>query len=52
MKYLYKYPQREFPYRDLIETNWRRSRIWSIPAKTQSGSLRSQEIQFVVKNAD
>lgn len=26
MKYLYKYPQREYPYRDLVETNWRRSR--------------------------
>src|SRR4051812_32537402 len=26
MKYLYKYPQREFPYRDLLETNARRSR--------------------------
>jgi hypothetical protein len=26
MKYLYKYPQREFPYCDLIETNHRRSR--------------------------
>jgi len=26
MKYLYKYPQREFPYRELIETNQRRSR--------------------------
>ena len=26
MKYLYKYPQREFPYRDLVETNKRRSR--------------------------
>ena len=26
MKYLYKYPQREFPYRDLIETNRKRSR--------------------------
>jgi hypothetical protein len=26
MKYLYKYPQREFPYRDLIDTNRRRSR--------------------------
>jgi hypothetical protein len=26
MKYLYKYPQRAFPYRDLIETNRRRSR--------------------------
>ena len=26
MKYLYKYPQREFPYRDLRETNGRRSR--------------------------
>jgi hypothetical protein len=26
MKYLYKYPQREFPYRDLVETNLRRSR--------------------------
>jgi hypothetical protein len=26
MKYLYKYPQREFPYRGLIETNRRRSR--------------------------
>jgi hypothetical protein len=26
MKYLYKYPQREFPYRDLVETNSRRSR--------------------------
>jgi hypothetical protein len=26
MKYLYKYPQREYPYKDLIETNRRRSR--------------------------
>src|SRR5262249_7959411 len=26
MKYLYKYPQAEFPYRDLVETNQRRSR--------------------------
>jgi hypothetical protein len=26
MKYLYKYPQREYPYRDLVETNHRRSR--------------------------
>jgi len=26
MKYLYKYPQQEYPYRDLIETNSRRSR--------------------------
>ncbi len=26
MKYLYKYPQREFPYRDLMETNGRRSK--------------------------
>jgi Mannosylglycerate hydrolase MGH1-like glycoside hydrolase domain len=26
MKYLYKYPQEEFPYRDLVETNGRRSR--------------------------
>jgi len=26
MKYLYKYPQREFPNRDLVETNRRRSR--------------------------
>lgn len=26
MKYLYKYPQREFPYGDLLETNRRRSR--------------------------
>ncbi len=26
MKYLYKYPQHEFPYRDLVETNRRRSR--------------------------
>src|SRR5580698_6585863 len=26
MKYLYKYPQREFPYGDLVETNSRRSR--------------------------
>jgi hypothetical protein len=26
MKYLYKYPQCEFPYRDLVETNQRRSR--------------------------
>ena len=26
MKYLYKYPQREFPYRDLVETNRERSR--------------------------
>jgi hypothetical protein len=26
MKYLYKYPQREFPYSDLVQTNARRSR--------------------------
>ena len=26
MKYLYKYPQDEFPYLDLIETNRRRNR--------------------------
>jgi hypothetical protein len=26
MKYLYKYPQGEYPYRDLVETNHRRSR--------------------------
>jgi hypothetical protein len=26
MKYLYKYPQREFPYGELVETNRRRSR--------------------------
>ena len=26
MKYLYKYPQAEFPYRDLVETNSRRTR--------------------------
>src|SRR5512140_59547 len=26
MKYLYKYPQREYPYHDLVETNRRRSR--------------------------
>jgi hypothetical protein len=26
MKFLYKYPQREFPYRDLVETNRRRGR--------------------------
>ncbi len=26
MKYLYKYPQREYPYKDLVETNGRRSR--------------------------
>ncbi|HSE43271.1 MAG TPA: glucosidase [Acidobacteriota bacterium] len=26
MKYLYKYPQREFPYRDLLQTNRMRSR--------------------------
>jgi glycogen debranching enzyme len=26
MKYLYKYPQREFPYCDLVETNRKRSR--------------------------
>jgi len=26
MKYLYKYPQREFPYRDLVDTSSRRAR--------------------------
>src|SRR5262249_59719000 len=26
MKYLYKYPQAEYPYRDLVETNKKRSR--------------------------
>ena len=47
MKYLYKYPQREFPYRDLIETNRRRSRgelstSCSIPASsTTTGTSMS-----------
>src|SRR5579871_2313629 len=27
MRYLYRYPQRPFPYLDLVETNWRRSRL-------------------------
>src|ERR1700722_9338335 len=27
MKYLYKYPQGEYPYRDMLETNRRRSRV-------------------------
>ncbi len=27
MKYLYKYPQAAFPYRDLVETNGRRTRL-------------------------
>ena len=27
MKYLYKYPQRKFPYHDLVETNAKRSRL-------------------------
>jgi hypothetical protein len=27
MKYLYKYPQRAYPYADLVETNRRRSRV-------------------------
>src|SRR5678809_71075 len=27
MKYLYKYPQRAFPYEDLVKTNRRRSRL-------------------------
>jgi hypothetical protein len=27
MKYLYKYPQREFPYQDLVKTNQSRSRV-------------------------
>jgi hypothetical protein len=26
MKWLYKYPQRAYPYSDLVETSWRRSR--------------------------
>jgi hypothetical protein len=26
MKFLYKYPQAAYPYADLVETNWRRSR--------------------------
>src|SRR2546430_16523663 len=26
MKYLYKYPQAEFPYARLVEENWRRDR--------------------------
>lgn len=26
MKYLYKYPQRAYPYNDLVATNWQRSR--------------------------
>ena len=45
MKYLYKYPQREYPYRDLIETNRRRSRTrvrstnCSIPAPSTTTGI-------------
>jgi hypothetical protein len=44
MKYLYKHPQRELPYRDLLETNRRRT-IWErkpagVGAITESGSSR------------
>ena len=37
MKYLYKYPQRPFPYRDLVEANGRRSRA------AMAGSRRSRK---------
>ena len=44
MKYLYKYPQREFPYRDLIETNRSRSREgargWPAVPGSSSGCSR------------
>jgi len=39
MKYLYKYPQREFPYRDLIETN---RRIAADRAKSSSTSCSTR----------
>jgi hypothetical protein len=42
MKYLYKYPQREYPYRDLIETNAARSRrSSSTSCSTRASSTRT-----------
>ena len=38
MKVLYKYPQREFPYDDLVATNGRRSRTSSSMSSSTRGS--------------
>ena len=44
MKYLYKYPQRAFPYGDLIETNRRRSRAGLRVRADRHGRLRRQPV--------
>ncbi len=44
MKYLYKYPQREFPYRDLVETNRRRSREELEYELLDTGDLRRRPV--------
>ena len=44
MKYLYKYPQREYPYRDLIETNRRRSREEFEYELLDTGRVRRQPV--------
>ena len=44
MKYLYKYPQREFPYRDLLETNRRRTREELEYELARHGHLRRRPV--------
>ena len=44
MKYLYKYPQREFPYRDLVETNRRRTQGGARVRAPRHGDLRRRPV--------
>jgi hypothetical protein len=44
MKDLYKYPQREYPYRDLIATNRRRSRE-ELLLETERASLADRLVR-------
>ena len=44
MKYLYKYPQREFPYRDLVETNRRANAGGARVRAPRHGDLRRRPL--------
>jgi hypothetical protein len=46
MKYLYKYPQTEYPYADLIETNKRRDRNDMAPMEGLIGSASGRFLDF------
>lgn len=48
MKYLYKYPQNEFPYKDLVEQNEKRSRLEQEYEITDTGIFDNNEYFDIV----